>query len=302
MTRPRSPESRWRRLGIAGATVVLVTTAACASASSDAAARGTVDIVASTNVWGRRWVTVHSIIADPDQDPHSYEASARTLLDVKDADLLIENGGGYDDFMGQLIDASGNHAPVLDAVAISGHTAPPGGDLNEHVWFDLPTAARVARSIKTRLSALQPRHAALFAANAARFEAGLRRLVHAEHATRTRFEGTAVGITEPLPLYMLDAMGLRNLTPRAFSDAVEEGGDVATRVLAETLDLYSRHRVALLVYNAQTSSPVTEQIKAAATGAGVPVVAVTETMPVGTTYLAWMRQIVGHITESLSGR
>jgi len=285
--------------------MVTATTACFGGATGDVP--GKIDVVASTNVWGSvaaavggRRVAVLSIIHDPGQDPHSYEASSRTLLTVKNADLLIENGGGYDDFMGRMISSADASAPVLDAVEISGRVAPPGGELNEHVWYDLPTVSAVADAIAERLSALAPRHADEFAANAARFDQGVARLEAAVHREAGVAAQAGVAVTEPVPLYLLEAMGLRNLTPPEFSSAVEEGGDVSPRVLAETLDLFESQQVALLVYNEQTSGPVTEEVKAAAEDAGVPVVPVTETLPAETSYLTWMEHNIHAISSALA--
>src|SRR5581483_28615 len=115
----------------------------------------------------------------------------------------------------------------------SGHPQPPGGDLNEHVWYDIGSAARVADAVAAKLSSLAPSHAGVFTARAAAFTRQVGRLAVMERRVRRAHAGEGVGITEPLPLYMLRAMGLRNLTPPQFSQAVEEGGDVAARVLAE---------------------------------------------------------------------
>lgn len=271
---------------------------------------GRVDVVASTDVWGSiasavggSRVSVTAIINEPGQDPHSYEASTRTVLEIDEAELIVVNGGGYDDFMDQMISSSGTDAAVVDAVALSGHDDDPaGGELNEHVWYDLPTAARVADAIAAELAGLAPRHAAEFTANAKAFSMSLRGLMATEQRVKAADGGAGVGITEPVPLYMLKAMGLLNRTPVDFSTAVEEGGDVSPRALADTLALYTHHQVALLVYNDQTSGPVTEQVKAAAVSAGIAVVAVTETLPVGTTYVAWMRRNVAAVAEALSPR
>ena len=69
-------------------------------------ATGVVKVLATTNVWGDiakqlggDWVEVTVILDDPMQDPHSYEASARDQLAVNDAELIVMNGGGYDDFI-----------------------------------------------------------------------------------------------------------------------------------------------------------------------------------------------------------
>jgi zinc/manganese transport system substrate-binding protein len=293
----------------ATATVLLlvVSLAGCSGAGAESSPPGTVDVVASTSVWGDiasevggRWVSVTSIVSRPDQDPHSFEGSARTLLAVTKADLLVRNGGGYDDFMGQLIDSADTSAPVIDAVALSGVTAPPGGELNEHVWYDLRATDKVADAIASRLSVIAPRHSADFRRNARQFASRVERLMAAERRVAAAHEGEGVGITEPVPLYLLSAMGLHNLTPVDFSRAVEDGGDVPARVLAETLDLYHSHRVAALVYNSQTSSPITEQVKQTAEAAGVAVVPVTETMPTGETYLSWMRHTIAAISRAVS--
>jgi zinc/manganese transport system substrate-binding protein len=268
---------------------------------------GKVDVVASTDVWGSvaaviggPRVSVTSIINDAAQDPHSFEASTRTLLTVRDADLLVENGGGYDDFMTQMISTSGSQAPVVDAVKTSGLAAASDQDFNEHVWYDLPTVAKVADAIAARLGDLEPRHAAEFTANAKTFDNGVERLIGDERKVRAAADGVGVGITEPVPLYLLQAMGLHNLTPVGYSRAVEESGDVSAQVLAETLALYTQHRVAALVYNAQTSGPVTAQVEDAARAAGVPVVPVTETLPDGTSYLTWMSHTIARVGAAVT--
>ena len=313
--RPRHPRSTsWTRGRLAASArrtaasaVLLAVLAGCSGGAPGSGAPGKLAVVASTSVWGNiaaqvggPWVDVTSIISDPAQDPHSFQASTRTLLAITDANLLIENGGGYDDFMPQMIATSGTSAPVLDAVAISGLRPPSGGDLNEHVWYRLPTAEKVANRIAATLGRLAPRHAATFTANARTFDHQAEGLIRTEHRVRVSDAGLGVGITEPVPLYMLDAMGLRNRTPPEFSRAVEEGSDVSARVLAHTLALYSGHRVALLVYNQQTSGPITQQVKQAATSNGIPVIPVTETLPPGMTYISWMRQNLTRVKEALA--
>jgi zinc/manganese transport system substrate-binding protein len=301
------------RAAVAAVAVVvpLVLTSACAGspAALTGGRNGRIDVVASTDVWGSvaaavggRWVCVTSLVDQPDQDPHSFEGSARSLLAVKEADLLIENGGGYDPFMSQLVDVSGTRAPVVDAVRTSGDLPPAGVPLNEHVWYDLPGTERVAHAIAGRLTALAPRHGREFEANVRRFDTRVDTLIAQQRAARAQLTGTPVAVTEPVALQMLEAMGLRNVTPLAFSDAVEEGGEVSVRVLSQMLDLMAAGHPAALVYNVQTESAVTEQVERAARDAGVPVVAVTETLPAGSTYVSWMRRNVAVLTHTLEAR
>lgn len=289
------------RLAAAMAVVLLI--AGCAS--SAAGPPGSISVVASTNVWGGvaqalagRFsggkVQITSIISDPAADPHSYEASARDELAIKRADLVIENGGGYDDFMDRLRDASGTGARVINAVDVGALRSD-----NEHVWYDFPTVAEVAARIGAFLVAHDRAHAATYRANARAFIRELHALEAHEARIKAHNAGAGVAITEPVPLYMLSACGLVNRTSTAFSQAVEEETDVPPRVLQETLGLFSAHQVEALVYNAQTGGAATDQVVSAAKAAGVPVVPVTETRPSGTTYLGWMRANLDALAAAL---
>jgi len=296
-----------RRRGIAVLIAVATTAAALAGCTAAAGESADIDIVASTDVYasiaerlavglppGRVGIT--SIIGDPSIDPHEYEASARNELSISRAELIIENGGGYDDFVDTLRRASGSDAPVINAVALSGHAQ--DAELNEHVWFDFPTVERVARRITAFLLAHDRADAQILRRNAAAFAREVQRL----EATEAKHRGASVGVavTELLPVYLLQACGFVNLTPPEFSNAIEEGTDASPRVLQATLDLFPTHAVALLVYNEQTAGPQTDQVIAAATENGISAVGVTETLPANLNYLQWMRGILQDVVAGLS--
>ena len=113
--------------------------------------------------------------------------------------------------------------------------------------------------------------------------------------------GTGVAITEPVPLYLLDAAGLVNRTPEEFSEAVEEGSDVPPAVLEQTLALFGGRTVGLLAYNEQASGPQTELVLKAAKDNGVPVVGMTETLPAGLDYVGWMQGNLDAVGSALQG-
>ncbi len=264
-------------------------------------------VVASTNVYGDivstiggNQVAVTAFISDPSQDPHSFESSAQNKLAVKKAAIIVENGGGYDDFMDRLVSAAGTKAPVLNAVDLSGRKPSAGADLNEHVWYDFAAVRRFAQRVVVELSAADPGSAPLFVTNGRAFLAAVDGLVAREAAAKAAHNGVAVAITEPVPLYLLEAEGLVNKTPAAFSEAVEEGNDVSPTVLRDTLALYTAHQVKALVYNQQTSGPVTQRVEQAARANGIPVIAVTETLPPGQHYLSWMRTNLNALDVALA--
>ncbi|MER8029933.1 zinc ABC transporter substrate-binding protein [Streptomyces bauhiniae] len=276
------------------------------SASTASAGSSKITVVASTNVYGdivqqigADKVDVTSLINDPAQDPHSYEASTRNQLALSKAKLVIENGGGYDDFIDRMLKSSKSSAEVINAVDVSGKTAPQGEELNEHVWYDFPTTAKIADRVAASLGKADPADADVFSKNAEAFKAKLQPLEAKEAEIKKAHGGDGIAITEPVPLYLTGASGLVNRTPEDFSEAIEEGDDLSPKVLQQTLALFTGKKVKALVYNEQTSGAETEKVKAAADRAGIPVVPVTETLPKGKDYVGWMTSNVDALAHAL---
>jgi zinc/manganese transport system substrate-binding protein len=301
-----------RLLGTLAMVALSLAVSACGSSNetdpgSDGSSR--VSVVASTNVWGDvaktvggDAVTVTSLISGPSVDPHSFEASSTTLLAVSKADVVVENGGGYDDFMSRMLTSSDSEASVLDAVEISGKKGSSGSGPNEHVWYDLPTVAKVADAIAQELGDERPDQAGRFTARASDLTARIRGLRSQESRLRKQVAGDRIAITEPVPLYLTEAAGLVNATPEDFSEAVEEGDDVSPLVLRQTLDLFTERKVVALVYNEQTSGAVTDDVVDSARTAGIPIVPVTETLPGGMHYVGWMQQNLTRLQDAVASR
>lgn len=283
-------------------------TPSAGTSGSPSAGASTIDVVASTNVWGDiaakvggDKVNVTSIIDDPDKDPHEYEASAQNQLALSKAKVVIENGGGYDDFVDTMLaSATNDSAKVLNAVTISGKKAAAGDELNEHVWYDFPTVEKVIDQLQTTYAGIDPASADTFANNAKQLKGSIDVLVKKEADLKKTYNGQPVSITEPVPLYMLEAIGLKNKTPDAFSEAIENDTDVAPSVLQATLALYSNHAVKLLAYNEQTTGAQTEAVLKAAKANNIPVVPVTETLPSGDDYVSWMTKNLDAIGAALA--
>lgn len=279
-------------------------TSSGSTGSADGGKAG-VAIVASTDVWGDiarqiggKAVSVTSIISDPSKDPHSYEVTTRDKLHMSKADLVIENGGGYDDFMTRLSDSLDDGTPTIDAVKASG-ISPSGGELNEHVWYDARAVAKVADTIAAAVEKQAPNDKKQVRANLARFKKGTTAIERSEASIKKKFGGTAIAVTEPVPLYMLQAAGLHNRTPENFTEAVEEGGDVSPAVLKQTLALFTGHRVRVLFYNTQATDQAAEQVKKTARKNDIPVVGVAETLPTGTDYREWMTDNLNSVKRAL---
>jgi zinc/manganese transport system substrate-binding protein len=313
-----------RHLVIGGIAATALALSGCASTpAADDTASG-LSIVASTDVYGSiaasiggDLVDVTSLITSAAQDPHSFEASAQDQLALSKADLVIENGGGYDPFIDTLLEASSTDVPVVNASEASGllegdehteeeHAADDdheGHDhiegFNEHVWYSFHGVGHVAEEIAHQLSELDADNAATYEANLADFTAQIETLEADAEALHPVTEGLGAAITEPVPLYLLEAAGFTNRTPAEFSEAIEEGTDVAPAVLKETLALFTGASVSLLAYNEQTASSETEQVRAAAEDNGIAVVQFTETLPDGADYVSWMTDNLSAISAAV---
>jgi zinc/manganese transport system substrate-binding protein len=303
-----------RALGAAAlAVAVTVALGACGStpagsSSSDGAKPA---VVTSTDVYaavaravGGDLITVRPLIHGSQADPHSYESTPADAAAVAGAAVVVANGGGYDDFVPQLVEASGGQPTVIDVVALSGLQTPGATAFNEHVWYSLPTVQKLAGQLATDLGTADPAGAATFTANALAFSGRVDGLIGDTAAIGAANDGVRVAVTEPVPGYLLRAAGLVDATPPAFTEAVEEDTDPPAAALAAALALFGPPQpVAALVLNAQTTTPTTDQVRAAAQTGGVPVVEVTETLPPGATdYVDWMGGQIDALAAALNGK
>ncbi|WP_026551127.1 zinc ABC transporter substrate-binding protein [Arthrobacter sp. H20] len=318
--------------GLIGVAAVALALTGCGQSQGESASVDTagdsIQVVASTNVYGDiaetiggDGVSVTSIVDSLAQDPHSYEATVQDKLAVSEADLVIENGGGYDPFLHNLADeVEMDHDFMISAVSIAGydegeseeehaehegeseeeHAEHAHGSFNEHVWYDLEAMGAVAGAIGDKLSEIDPENAETYSANVGEFNDGIAALTDRLAAMSADSDGETVAITEPVPVYLLEAAGLENITPGDYSEAIEEGSDVSVAVLNEMMTLMEDESLAFLAYNEQTESPQTQAVRDAADAAGVEIVNFTETVPDGEDFLTWMTSNVDGIESVLN--
>lgn len=265
---------------------------------------GPIRIVAAENVYGDvaqqiggPAVAVTSILSNPDQDPHLFEARASTARLVADAQIVVLNGAGYDPWMTSLLAASPNpDRTVIEVASLVGRR--PGD--NPHLWYDPAAMAAFARTLAEALARLDPERRSEYAANLARFRARLRPVEDKIAALRRAYAGQPITAVEPVADDLAAAIGLvmRN---RRFQRSVMNGVEPsASDIVALQRDLESR-AVRVLLYNSQTVDPLTERLRALAARSGVPVVGVTETAPPGLRYQDWMLAQLEALEAALAG-
>jgi zinc/manganese transport system substrate-binding protein len=262
-------------------------------------------VVAAENFWGNiaeqlggPYVHVTSIITNPNADPHLYESDAQDATDVSSAKVVIVNGVGYDDFMGRLLGATNNTGRhVITAQQVLGIAS--GG--NPHLWYNIPEVPVVASKVTDAYIAEDPAHKAEYQQYLSTFDQSLQPLLQTINQIKQQYGGTPVAYTEPVPGYLLSAAGLDVKTPEGFAKSIEDGSDPSPAD-TETMDaLMTDKAIKVLLYNAQTVSPVTQHVESLAKQAGIPVIGVTETLPANEkTYQSWQANQLRELQNALA--
>ena len=306
-----------KTLALATATVLLLAGCAATEPTTEPTEEpfAGLTIVSSTNVWGDvaasvggEKVQVVSIIDNFAQDPHSYEASARDQLAVNDADVIVANGGGYDSFIDTLAEAAGNSNIVYAYLPDELEQAPKEEESNhdhdhahgnEHVWYDFHVVEDFATRLADQLKTLDPENSSEYSANLEQFLVGIASLEERAATVASSVSGVRVISSEPVADYLLEELGLTNITPESFSQAIEEELDVSPADLLEIQNLISTNSVDLFVVNIQTGSVQIDSLVELAESSGVAVIQVSELLPEGLGYLAWMEQNISAIEAGL---
>ena len=289
----------------AGLALVALLCAGCGELPAAVSVRG-VRVVAAENVWGSiarqiggAAAAVTGIIAGPAQDPHSYEPTARDARLMATAQLAIVNGVGYDAWASRLLasDPAGRRS-VLTAGALLGLHS---GD-NPHRWYAPADVRAMARAIAARLTRIDPRHAAYFAARLRGFEArGLAGYDETIAEIRRRFAEVPVGASESIFALLAPALGLRLLTPPSFLRAVSEGGDLTAHDTAIAESQITRRAIRVWVVNTQNLTPEIQRLSALARAARIPIATITETLSPSTAgFQGWQTAQLDRLRAALA--
>jgi zinc/manganese transport system substrate-binding protein len=286
--------SRERRV-----TVVLLAAAAgalvaagCGTPGSTANSTHTLQVVAGQNFWGSiaaqlggTHVSVTSIVTNPNADPHDYESSTKDARAFATADYVILNGAGYDEWASKLLSANPN--PSRKVFTVADLLKKKAGD-NPHFWYNPDWVEQVADKITADYQAIYAADASYFSQQRAAFRTALQPYHDRIAKIRSAFSGVPVGATESIFEYLATALGLNLISPPEFMKAVAEGSDPPAQTVAEFHNLVAGKKIKVLVYNVQTSTNITEDLKRQATNNGIPVVGVSETLqPVDATFQEW---------------
>ncbi|WP_234811739.1 metal ABC transporter solute-binding protein, Zn/Mn family [Mycolicibacterium canariasense] len=267
-----------------------------------------VNVVVSVDQWGQivnslggACAKVTTILAGSSVDPHDFEPSPSDAATFTGAQLVVVNGGHYDEWASKLAASSAPNAPVINALEAGGiehddshpdHDDQDGHDhgdgVNPHAWYNPTAVTAVADAVTAKLGELAPQAKDYFAAQRSAFTTALQPYDELIAKIKAGAAGKTYGATESVFDYMAAAVGLQNKTPAGFQAAASNETDPSPADLDAFLKLLNGKGVDVLIYNTQTEGSVPEQIRTAAQNAGIPVVNVTETVAPGAkSFEAW---------------
>lgn len=247
---------------------------------------------------GGRYVSVTAVLKNPNTDPHTFEASPSVAAAVSRAQLIVQNGLGYDSFINDIEAASPNAKRL---VIVAQHVLDlPDSTPNPHLWYKPTTMPKVAAAMAKDLSSLDPSHRSYFHARLATFDASLQPWLKAIATFKSKYRGAPVAVTEPVADYLLSAMGATVLTPFVFQADIMNGVDPSPEDISLEDGYLTKHQAKVFCYNQQVVDALTSRFRQTAKSAHVPVVAVYETMPTGLDYQGWMLAEVNAITAAVA--
>lgn len=297
--------SRWKTMLLGAAATVVLAGSGAAQAVADPSVINAVgieneyaDVISQI---GGQYVHVTAIETDPNTDPHTFEASPGVAHQVAGAELIVENGIGYDDWADKIIAAAPNaNRKIINVQHLLGL---PDSTPNPHLWYDPKTMPAVADAVAKDLSALMPSEASVFTENARTFKASLKPWYNAIAAFKKDYPNTPVAVTEPVGDYMLQAAGTDIKTPFSLQAAIMNGTDPSPQDVSLQNSLFTNHKVKVFVYNQQVTDSLTESFLSLAKKNGIPIVGVYETMPQpGYTYQSWMLAEVNALRKAVADK
>jgi zinc/manganese transport system substrate-binding protein len=263
-----------------------------------------VKVVAAENFYGDMVsqigganVAVTSILSNPDDDPHLFEASPDTAKALTDAKIVIVNGVDYDPWMEKLLSA--HNAPGRKEIIVGKLVGHKPGD-NPHLWYDPAYVKAAGKALVADLTAVDPAHKADYEQGYAKFLDSLKPLDDKITAMRKSYAGQPVTASEPVFGYQAGLIGLKVHNEKYALAIMNNAEPTPSEVAAFENDLKGK-KVKAMLYNAQASEPAVGKLVQLAKDNNIPVVGVSETEPPNSTYQDWMMGQLNALDKALSG-
>lgn len=258
-----------------------------------------INVIAAENFYGNvaktiggQYVSVSSIISNPDSDPHLFSTSPKTMMALTKAQVVIYNGADYDPWMEQMLNSqsSNNKLSIINVADLM--QIKKGA--NPHIWYKPETFPTLAKKLMTTFSQIDPKHKATFEKNYQEFIKNYQIIFKLIAEIKPITQNMPVTATEPVFGYMADALAM-DMKGKAVQWRVMNGTEPSPQMMAKYHDLFNDKKVKILFYNSQVEEPATENVKQLAEKNQIAIIGVTETMPEHVNVIQWMTSTLAQI-------
>ena len=273
-----------------------------ASKTSGTAAlkKGPIRVVASVNQWGLlaqqlggTQVQVTSILRNTNVDAHDFSPTSSDISTVTNAQVLVVNGAGYDSW------ATKPSTKALSTVNAASTIGAEAGD-NPHLWFSSDVRAKVAQSIRDAYISALPSQKDYFTKLYDQWKAKEESLKKVIARFAKKYSGKPYAATESVAYYLMADLGLKDMTPKGYSTAMQNESEPSATDLQSFQTLIEQHRGRLVISNPQEGSDAVNMVLGTAGRADVPVVEVTEQVPDKYKTLdEWITALTGDFTKAM---
>ena len=329
-SRPFFRPRRAQRVALAAMSVgALAFVSACSTASSDEAADSdTLNIVASTSIWGDVAqavadsadgvdIEVTSLVEGNNMDPHHFEPSAADMARAHEADVVVVGGGGYDAWLYSALD---DQDKIIHSLPLTTHDHDHGDEhddeaheheAHEHVAHEHDHGeeghSHEVESIDGNEHIWYDPTAVMEVAH--EIAEHINDVAPAANASDEEVVNQVSGLdsrlhelgkknyvqSEPIADYLLAHTEMEDLTPEGYRHASLSHGEPAAADLAALIDELKSGNVDVLIYNPQTQTDMTTRIRTTAEDEGIDVVEIGETPPDHQNFFEYFDEVVSSL-------
>lgn len=253
---------------------------------------------------GVEGVELIAVVNQPVSCLHDYTLTISNMKAIEQADLLLLNGVGLEDFLGDALEGR----PFVDCsegVALletngeahhdHEHDEHDHGEHDPHIWMDPERAARMTENIAAGLAQADPDHGEAYLANGAAAAAELRGLKEELSARLDGLRCRKLITFHDGFAYMADAFGLELLA----SIEEEEGSEASARDIVEIVEAVRTYDLPAVFVEANGSDATANAISREC-GAAVYTLSMLMSGPEGASYGALMTGNIEVLLEALA--
>ena len=216
---------------------------------------------------GGELVQVVNLIA-PGVEAHDFEPTPGDIRRLKNADVIIYNGAGFEPWMDRAIEAiDGEGRAVVEASRGLADLAPNGADRGDgapdpHVWLDPPKAVEQVKLIRDALSQMDPDHAGAYVENAASLIEQLELLYQRYRTGLSHCRLRAFVTSHAAFGHLAQRYGLRQVSVSGVSPEVEPSPRDLARLTDTVRDLGIEYVMAEAVVDPRLSETLAREVGA----------------------------------------